>query len=56
MVFFTFEQSFWGFYSSTANSSYGNLLILSGLWIRVRIHFTSWIRIRIQYEDPDPGG
>ena len=22
----------------------------------IRIHFTSWIRIRIQYVDPDPGG
>ena len=28
----------------------------SGLWIRIRIHFISWIRIRIQYADPDPGG
>ena len=22
----------------------------------IRIHFPSWIRIRIQYADPDPGG
>ena len=22
----------------------------------IRIHVTSWIRIRIQYADPDPGG
>ena len=27
-----------------------------GLWIRISIHFTSWIRIRIQYADLDPGG
>ena len=27
-----------------------------GLWIRIRIHFSSWIRIRIQCADPDPGG
>ena len=23
-------------------------------WIRIRIHFPSWIRIRIQNPDPDP--
>ena len=28
-------------------------LVKPGLWIR--IHFPSWIRIRIQYPDPDPG-
>ena len=25
----------------------------AGLWIRIRIHFPSWIRF--QYADPDPG-
>ena len=25
------------------------------LWIRIRIHFRSWIRICIQYADRDPG-
>ena len=27
-----------------------------GLGIRISIHFPSWIRIGIQYADPDPGG
>ena len=26
----------------------------AGLWIRIRIRFPSWIRIRIQYENPEP--
>ena len=32
--------------------------IMAGLWIRIRIHFSSRIRIRTQYADPgpDPGG
>ena len=29
--------------------------IQAGLWIRIRIHFASWIRICIQYADLDPG-
>ena len=33
--------------------------LYAGLWIRIRINphsFASWIRIRIQYADTDPGG
>ena len=32
------------------------ILILSGLWIRIHIHFKSWIWILIQYVHLDPGG
>ena len=28
----------------------------TGLWSRIRIYFPSWIWIRIQYANPDPGG
>ena len=31
-------------------------LFLAGLWIRIRIRFTSWIWISIHKADPDPGG
>ena len=32
----------------------GGGIVIAGLWIRIRIHFPSWIRIHIQYADPDP--
>ena len=37
-------------YPANLNQGYGS----GSAWIRIR--FTSWIRIRIQYADPDPGG